>query len=1089
MPNALANFLSRPAFPTSPEQSCCHKGHLQGCLAALIGCLLWTALPAAASTQATTTTLTVTSGGTAVTTVSSGSVVTLTAAVTAGSTPVTVGLINFCDATATYCTDIHLLATAQLTKTGTATFKFRPGIGDRSYKAVFLGTPNGAMPYAGSASGTSALTVTGTATGKSPTTTTIAQSGGPGNYTLTAIVAGPVNRSWLPPPSGTVSFLDTSNANSVLSTTLLGAGTAVPGWAHSQTPEVGDSPGGIAAGDFNGDGIPDLAVLNGDGTVTILLGNGDATFTRMAKSPAAGGDTAIAVGDFNGDGILDLAVPNDGDNTVTILLGNGDGTFTATETSPETGSYPDAIAVGDFNGDGIPDLAVANEDNTVTILLGNGDGTFTSAPSLAGGAWPVGFAVGDFTGNGIQDLAVTDAYGNNVTIQLGNGDGTFTVVAESPATGDFPQGVVAGDFNGDGILDLAVANNQGDVPVTILLGNGDGTFKAVPGIPAIGGNPKAIVLGDFNSDGIPDLAVANLAGSTSLEGASMTVLLGNGDGTFTAAADEPGTEDFPNSMAAGDFNGDGLMDLAAANYCGADDVCEGNGPATGTVTVLETENKQTATATVSAISPAGTGTHLVEASYPGDSNYASSVSGAVALNAGPHTPTITWATPAPIFNETALGGILDATAQNGSEPVAGSFAYSATPAGGTAVAVTAATMLTGGGYTLTATFTPTDTTEYSTATATVQLTVYQPAALTSPTPGTVLTGSSVAFTWSAGSGATDYELLLGTTGVGSANLHYSGTTTAITETVSGLPTLGVTVYARLSSEIGGVWYPADYTYTEAGTLVPATLSPAPGTVLSASTTFSWSGAAGPSEYDLLLGTAGAGSRNLYGSAVTTATSETVTLPTNGVMVFARFSQRINGIWQYADYTYTEGGTLVPATLSPAPGTVLSATTTFSWSGAAGPSEYDLLLGTAGAGSRNLYGSAVTTATSETVTLPTNGVMVFARFSQRINGIWQYADYTYTEGGTLVPATLSPAPGTVLSATTTFSWSGAAGPSEYDLLLGTAGAGSRNLYASAVTTAASETVTLPTNGVMVFARFSQRINGIWQYADYTYTEGP
>jgi hypothetical protein len=132
----------------------------------------------AVSPAATTTTLAVTSGGGAVTTVASGSVVVLTATVNAGSTAVTTGQVNFCDANATYCTDVHILGTAHLTSGGTATIRFIPGIGSHQYKAVFAGTSG----YVASSSSVSALTVTGLY----PTNTSISSSGNPGNYTLTA---------------------------------------------------------------------------------------------------------------------------------------------------------------------------------------------------------------------------------------------------------------------------------------------------------------------------------------------------------------------------------------------------------------------------------------------------------------------------------------------------------------------------------------------------------------------------------------------------------------------------------------------------------------------------------------------------------------------------------------------------------------------------------------------------------------------------------------------------------------------------------------------------------------------------------------
>ena len=585
-----------------------------------------------ATTATTTTTLAVTSGGNPVTTVTWGSVVTLTATVTAGGTPVTPGRVDFCDATAAHCTDIHRLGTAQLTGAGTAALKFVPGIGSHSYQAVFEGTTSDAA----SSSSPSALAVTG----KYPTTTTIAQSGSAGNYTLTATVAGSVDQAGLASPTGTVSFLDTSNGNAVLGTAALGTGSSAPGWLNSQTPPTGNGPGSVVVGDFNGDGIPDLAVANTGSTfayeyfLTILLGNGDGTFTATATTRTGAYPSSIAVGDFNGDGIADLAVTDYVYDNATILLGNGDGTFTATAVSPATGNGPDSVAVGDFNGDGKADLAVANDySNTVTILLGNGDGTFTATTvSPATGNVPISIAVGDFNGDGKADLAVANYQDGTVTILLGNGNGTFTATATSPATGTEPFSVAVGDFNGDGKADLAVANkNAGNAgTVTILLGKGDGTFTAAAVSPATGNGPESVGVGDFNGDGKADLAVVN---NNHGNAGTLTILLGKGDGTFTAAAVSPATGNGPESVAAGDFNGGAVSDLAVANY------------GDNTATVLLTENR-TATATASGIAPVGTGTHLVEASYPGDSSYSSSVSGTTAL-------TVTAATPVS-FSPTSL---------------------------------------------------------------------------------------------------------------------------------------------------------------------------------------------------------------------------------------------------------------------------------------------------------------------------------------------------------------------------------------------------------------------------------------------------
>jgi sugar lactone lactonase YvrE len=575
---------------------------------------------AAQAKASTTTTIAVTSGSKAVSTVTSGSVVTLTASVNAGGSALTTGQVNFCDATAKYCTDIHLLGTAQLTSAGTAVLKFRPGIGSHSYKAVFLGTKSSAP----SASATSELAVTG----KYPTTTTIQQSGNPGSYTLTSTVTGIVNTSGIAAQTGTVSFLETTANNSVLATAALGSAASGLSFFNSSNPATVDEPNVVATADFNGDGILDLAVSAsnaGQVTLTILLGNGDGTFTATTSPTVGHFPDSIAVADFNGDGIADLAVTSVDDNIVTILLGRGDGTFTAAP-NLDTVSIPQSIVTADFNGDGIADLALVN-GNSVLIFLGKGDGTFQGALSTPlSGIALLGLAVGDFNGDGIADLAVTNSLeSGTVTILLGKGDGTFKASPMSFTTGPSPTGIAVADFNGDGILDLTIAdydgsNNNG---VTILIGNGDGTFQA----PAYYGpdtENRSLVVADFNGDGIADLAVGEDWSAT------ITILPGKGDGTFETAVNAV-TNAFLSSgyIVAADFNGDGIPDLAVPNQ-----------DTNGSAAVLLTQPTQTATATVNSISPPGPGPHQVAASYPGDNNYSSSISAPTALAVVVATPVI-----------------------------------------------------------------------------------------------------------------------------------------------------------------------------------------------------------------------------------------------------------------------------------------------------------------------------------------------------------------------------------------------------------------------------------------------------------------
>ena len=158
-----------------------------------------------------------------------------------------------------------------------------------------------------------------------------------------------------------------------------------------------------------------------------------------------------------------------------------------------------------------------------------------------------------------RSLAVANGIVDNVAVLLGKGDGTFELGCDC-GVGRGPVAVVVGDFNADGVQDLAVAYRGtvwGRGGVAVLLGNGDGTFQAASSF-AVGASPRSVALGDFNRDGHLDLVVAN-AGSN-----SVSVLLGKGDGTFQAAQDF-GVGSEPWSIAVGDFNGDGKPDLAVAN--------------------------------------------------------------------------------------------------------------------------------------------------------------------------------------------------------------------------------------------------------------------------------------------------------------------------------------------------------------------------------------------------------------------------------------------------------------------------------------------------------------------------------------------
>ncbi len=398
---------------------------------------------------------------------------------------------------------------------------------------------------------------------------TVFQADGPGQFQFaraidlgggpSAIVAGEFGGN------GTLD-LAVAEANSSDVSILLNNGNGA--FAAPQSYTVGSNPLALVAGDF-GNGHLDLATANsGSGDISVLLGNGDGSFQPYTPFGAGSYPASIVTADFNEDGRADLAVGNQGSG-IAILLGNGDGTFQDQLTNP-VGNYPKAVVTADLTHDSYNDIVTANySTNDISVLMGNGDGTFQPARSFPAGAGPVGLVVGDFNGDGRPDVAVVDggdSYGNGqgVSILLGNGDGTFQTPATFiPMPGSDPTSIVAGDFTGDGVLDLAVTTETSH-SVTILMGDGDGRFHAIASPIFLGPDavPVSIAAGNFTGGGTLDLAVADQFEN------EVWILQGDGHGGFRALSpivlsDDPYNQ--PQAIVAGNFTGGGLLDLAVAS--------------------------------------------------------------------------------------------------------------------------------------------------------------------------------------------------------------------------------------------------------------------------------------------------------------------------------------------------------------------------------------------------------------------------------------------------------------------------------------------------------------------------------------------
>jgi type II secretory pathway component GspD/PulD (secretin) len=368
------------------------------------------------------------------------------------------------------------------------------------------------------------------------------------------------------------------SAASSISAGATGLGTTI----SEQTFAVGQGPVALVSADFRNADTLDLAVVNQiDNTVSILLNQGVGAAVQFAaavgspitlgkaRTSAPAVPAAIASGNINtkNNSFPGLLVTDPVNNAVDVLFGNGDGTFGVLKNSIAVGNQPSAIATGTFNtknGDSNIGFVVTNfADDTISVFNGNGDGTFAQVtgspfPLPKGATGPIAMTVADFNGDGYSDLAIVEQGSKEVTILAGNGNGTFTEFTKSPyAVGNLPVAIASGTLTGSTGPGLAIVN-QADNSVTVLDGNGDGTFLFDANSPLkTDTTPSGVTIGNFLQQSTSGIAVTNSAVGT------ITVFVNLGTGYIQALEQAVNTN--PIAIVSGSFTNSSFPDVVVTN--------------------------------------------------------------------------------------------------------------------------------------------------------------------------------------------------------------------------------------------------------------------------------------------------------------------------------------------------------------------------------------------------------------------------------------------------------------------------------------------------------------------------------------------
>jgi hypothetical protein len=345
------------------------------------------------------------------------------------------------------------------------------------------------------------------------------------------------------------------------------AGCASPGFRALTPFATGATPKSIIIGDFNLDGTPDIATANNGSGLSVILGNGAGGFNPFFNVPGIGvSSESVVIRDFNLDGKLDAIVPNSTQNALGVARGNGLSSVFNNASSIMFVVGAQSIAAGDLNLDGKLDVAVAQNTNVVSVFINRSTTSniiFDPPVTYNVTGNPVFVVIEDFTQDGKPDIATANRDGGTVALLPNDGSGGFIPPNYYTVSPGSPQALAVGDFNSDSLPDLAVAKS-GANSVTILRNNHNTGGGFIPEASiSVGNNPMSIATGDLNADGKPDLVTANKDSN------DVSALLGTGAGNFSAQTSfgvGPGIiATAPQSVAIGDLNLDGKLDLAVAN--------------------------------------------------------------------------------------------------------------------------------------------------------------------------------------------------------------------------------------------------------------------------------------------------------------------------------------------------------------------------------------------------------------------------------------------------------------------------------------------------------------------------------------------